>query len=215
MSFEREYYEEYWRSEGKAPPESDPLTQARLKQFLKAAQGMGIALDLGCGNGQGTRILAASIQSVVGLDISHLALVRAKRQTASIDYVQGACGASLPFAAESFDAKYSAEVIEHLLDPQMMFSECHRVLKPSGILFVTTPYHGFLKNMAIAATGFEKHYDVVGPHIRFFTRRALCALLRGNGFAIQNTFYFGRYWPLWMNMAVSAVKTGAHGNSPT
>jgi SAM-dependent methyltransferase len=143
---------------------------------------------------------------VVGLDVSHEALRRAGGLDGAAVYIQGACDAALPFPMSCFDAVYCAEVIEHLLDPETMVHECYRVLKPSGIFFVTTPYHGLIKNVAIAAATFDRHFNATGPHIRFFTRKALRGLLKRNGFEVERVSYLGRFWPLWMNMVVCARK---------
>jgi len=79
-------------------------------------------------------------------------------------------------------------------------------LKPGGILFLTTPYHGLIKNLIVVAAAFERHFDPTGPHIRFFTANSLCRLLVSCGFAIRQISYLGRFWPVWMNMAVCARK---------
>lgn len=207
MSVERRYYEDYWQPGVEAPPEQDPLTEERARLFFHSTRGAGSVLDLGCGSGRAIAKLTGQAGSVVGLDISHAALLQAKVNCPGSSYLQAACDAPLPFSSACFDAVYCAEVIEHLLDPRAMVSECHRILRPSGTLFVTTPYHGLIKNIAIALKGFEKHFDATGPHIRFFTRRSLSGLLRENGFVVQRTWYLGRFWPVWMNMAMSAVKT--------
>ena len=207
VSVEKEYYEKYWHAEAHAPPNTDPLTSLRVKSFLEGVKGARTVLDLGCGNGRGTRLLASAVGNVVGLDISHRSLLWAKKNCSSSNFLQAPCDASLPFASGSFDAVYSAEVIEHVLDPASMVAECHRVLKPAGTLFVTTPFHGRIKNFVIAAVGFEKHFDPDGPHIRFFTEKSLRSLLERNGFEIHRVSYLGRFWPLWMNMAVRALKT--------
>jgi 2-polyprenyl-3-methyl-5-hydroxy-6-metoxy-1,4-benzoquinol methylase len=101
---------------------------------------------------------------------------------------------------------YSAEVIEHLLDPETTVRECNRILKPSGILFLTTPYHGLIKNLVLAAASFDRHFDPTGAHVRFFTENSLRALLVRNGFGVDRFFYLGRFWPFWMDMAVYARK---------
>jgi 2-polyprenyl-3-methyl-5-hydroxy-6-metoxy-1,4-benzoquinol methylase len=120
--------------------------------------------------------------------------------------LQSVCDAELPFPPDSFDAVFCAEVIEHLLDPETMVRECHRVLRPSGIFFVTTPYHGLIKNLVIAAAAFERHFDPTGAHIRFFTSRSLRDLLVRSGFVGERVSYLGRFWPLWMDMVVYARK---------
>ncbi len=45
----------------------------------------------------------------------------------------------IPFADNSFDVCFSVEVIEHLNNPQNIINETHRILKPDGMLFLTTP----------------------------------------------------------------------------
>jgi len=202
---ERSYYEGYWRVPV-APPEEDPLTEERARRFAALCGSQAAVLDFGCGSGRGTRLLDASGRQVVGLDISREALGRARQVDRKGVYVQAACDAPLPFDSNTFDAVYSAEVIEHLLDPRAMVSECRRVLKPGGILFLTTPYHGLIKNLIVVAAAFERHFDPTGPHIRFFTANSLCRLLVSCGFAIRQISYLGRFWPVWMNMAVCARK---------
>ncbi len=65
-------------------------------------------------------------------------------------------GESLPYADQSFDIVYSANVLEHTRDPQAVLMEAFRVLKPGGILHMEMP--NFLSY-------FEGHYMVVQPPI--------------------------------------------------
>ncbi len=78
MRVEKKYYDDYWRPERHAPPESDPLTEIRIKNFLEVAKGARSVLDLGCGNGREIRLLAPAVGRVVGLDISLRPLRRTK-----------------------------------------------------------------------------------------------------------------------------------------
>jgi 2-polyprenyl-3-methyl-5-hydroxy-6-metoxy-1,4-benzoquinol methylase len=205
MDAARNRYAEYWEAAA-PPPENDPLTEERVQHFLRLAPEARTVLDLGCGNGRASRMLADAGKRVVGLDIASAALRKAAAVGASgsVCYVEGSCEAQFPFRAESIDAIYCAEVIEHLVDPQTTLAECRRVLRPGGTLFVSTPYHGWLKNILIASVGFERHFDPSGPHIRFFTPRSLASLMRLHGFSLERTICLGRFWPLWMNMAVVA-----------
>jgi 2-polyprenyl-3-methyl-5-hydroxy-6-metoxy-1,4-benzoquinol methylase len=198
-------YEEYW--DGAAPPpEEDPLTEERVQHFLRLAPNARTVLDLGCGSGRASRLLADAGKKVVGIDISSLALRKATTTPAlgAIEYVMGSCEATLPLRSESVDAVFCADVIEHLLNPQVTIAECYRVLRPGGTLFVSAPYHGRIKNVLVSAIAFERHFDPVGPHIRFFTPHSLASLV--SQFSIERTIYLGRFWPLWMNMVMVARK---------
>ncbi len=72
---------------------------------------------------------------------------------------------------------------------------------------MSTPYHGYLKNLALAATGkLDAHFTVLrdGGHIKFFSRRTLEQMLREQGFEVAGFAGAGR-WPwLWKSMLVKA-----------
>lgn len=151
-------------------------------------------------------LLVAAGYQVTGLDISLAALERARAHAPGTGVVAGAVDSSLPFADASFDAVLSCEVIEHLLDVPRSLAEMRRILQPGGKLFLSTPYHGRMKNLGLAMLGFDRHFDPSGPHIRFFTLKSLIHLLSHNGFQVRKTCCLGRFWPIWMNMLVWAER---------
>jgi ubiquinone/menaquinone biosynthesis C-methylase UbiE len=87
----------------------------------------------------------------------------------------------MPFDDASFDFIWCSEVLEHLFSPLAALKEIRRVLKPGGQFRCTVPYHGLLKNLGIALFAFERHYDPEYPHIRFFTKKSLKALVQRAG----------------------------------
>ena len=97
-------------------------------------------LDFGCNNGYGTNILAAKTADVIGIDVSQAAIDSATQQ-----YVRSGLrfmcvdGGTLPFSDGEFDVVTSFQVVEHLTDPDAYLKEIKRVLRPSGILLLTTP----------------------------------------------------------------------------
>ena len=98
-------------------------------------------LDAGCGTGYGTEILAdAGATRVVGIDVSEAAITEAKsnssRQTS--EFLLGDLH-SLPFADASFDLAVCFEVIEHVENQQLAIAELRRVLRPTGILTISSP----------------------------------------------------------------------------
>jgi 2-polyprenyl-6-hydroxyphenyl methylase/3-demethylubiquinone-9 3-methyltransferase len=84
------------------------------------------------------------------------------------------------------DVILSTEVIEHLYDPRGLLRNAHALLKPGGIIVLTTPYHGYLKNLLLAATGkMDRHFTVLWDHghIKFWSRKTLSEALVEAGFA--------------------------------
>jgi len=72
-----------------------------------------------------------------------------------------------------------------------------------------TPYHGYLKNLAISLLGkWDSHHHVHfdGGHIKYFSVRTLSAMLEREGFEVERLHYFGRAPGLWKNMIAVARK---------
>lgn len=204
MSSVRAYYEEYWRSAAGDAVESDPLTPARLREFGRVVSAPARVLDAGCGTGATTSVLRRLGYRAVGIELSHEALSSAAG--AELPLARCAVDAALPFGDETFDAVYCAEVLEHLFDPGRAISELARVTRIRGHVVVSVPFHGMIKNVLIALTSFETHFDPVGQHIRFFTRRSLVALFEEAGLRVKGTRTLGRCWPVHMNMLIVGEK---------
>ena len=66
---------------------------------------------------------------------------------------------------------WCSEVLEHVADTAHLLLEVRRVLRPGGRLLVTVPFHGRVKAAAIALARFDAHFDPLGQHLRFYTRR--------------------------------------------
>jgi ubiquinone/menaquinone biosynthesis C-methylase UbiE len=95
-------------------------------------------LDVGCGTGYGTAILAEHAQQIVGIDYSSSAVRFARRRYPKVDFrVMNA--EQLHFAEASFDFVFSSENLEHLHDQAAHLKEVRRVLKPGGLCFIATP----------------------------------------------------------------------------
>jgi ubiquinone biosynthesis O-methyltransferase len=98
-------------------------------------------LEVGCGAGDFSISLSAAGAHVTGVDFSpraiELARQKARHHNQSIAF-QVADAQTLPFADDSFDVLFSCECLEHDPDPRRMLSELHRVLKPGGVLILTT-----------------------------------------------------------------------------
>jgi ubiquinone/menaquinone biosynthesis C-methylase UbiE len=178
------YQDEIWRA---LPQERrlDPIVvEFALATARMAGHGGGQArvLDLGCGDGALAARLAAQGADVTGLDPSHEALARARRQYPALRLATPDVGGTLPFADNSFEAVVCMNVLQHVADTQLLLSEARRVLVPGGHLAVAVPWHGIVKNGVIALGSFERHHDPLEPVLRFYTARSLRGVLTQLGF---------------------------------
>ena len=99
-----------------------------------------VVLDLGCNSGYGTNLLSEKAIKIIGVDVSSLAIETAKSKYKKNNLnFQLVDGIKLPFEDATFDAVTSFQVIEHLVDYEIYFNEIKRVLRPSGVLILTTP----------------------------------------------------------------------------
>jgi hypothetical protein len=77
---------------------------------------------------------------------------------------------------------------------------------------IGTPYHGYLKNLALAVTGrMDAHFSVLhdGGHIKFFSVKSLSQLMRAHAFDDLSFTFYGRAPWLWKNMICHARKAAA------
>ena len=97
-------------------------------------------LDVACGEGYGSSFMADVARSVVGVDISDEAVQHASSTytKANLMFRQGSATA-LDFNDASFDVVVSFETIEHLAEQAQMLAEIRRVLRPDGLLVISSP----------------------------------------------------------------------------
>jgi SAM-dependent methyltransferase len=96
-----------------------------------------VVADLGAGGGAACTSLAGHGLCPIACDIvpdAHRAARDRQIAAVGMDITAG-----LPFRAGSLDGILAGEIIEHLFDPGHLLRECHRVLRPGGMLVVTTP----------------------------------------------------------------------------
>ncbi len=84
-----------------------------------------------------------------------------------------------------------------------------KVLVSGGYLIISTPYHGYLKNLAIAiANKFDSHFTALwdGGHIKFWSKQSLSKLLFEEGFDVKKFVGAGRFPYLWKSMILLGQK---------
>jgi 2-polyprenyl-6-hydroxyphenyl methylase/3-demethylubiquinone-9 3-methyltransferase len=180
-------------------------------------------VDIGCGNGALCRELASRGYEVVGCEPSAESLHFAQREAPELVFHRlGVDDDPFPIGNESFDVAIAIEVIEHLVRPRNLPRFAGQLLRPGGHLIISTPYHGYLKNLVLAlANKWDAHLNPFwdGGHIKFWSRKTLSQLLKESGFRIVRFIGAGRLPFLWKSMIVVAQKLEAseqliNGDSP-
>lgn len=167
--------------------------------------------DLGCGNGYLAGLLARNGYELTGVDASQSGIAIARgRYGSTATFLEARIDESLPAALGSnFDAVVSSDVIEHLYRPRELPRCAARLLRSGGWLIIGTPYHGYLKNLALSILNrWDAHHGVdrEGGHIKFFSVDTLSQLIESEGFSTRRFAYHGRVAWLWKNMVCIAKK---------
>jgi ubiquinone biosynthesis O-methyltransferase len=164
-------------------------------------------LDIGCGNGALTASLAQRGAAVTGMDLSESGIALARAAHPDVRFEVGSVYDDLRARFGTFDRVVALEVIEHLFDPRTFLRRAFEALKPGGRLVLSTPYHGYLKNVVLALSGkLDAHFTVLwdGGHIKFFSERTLAAMLQEAGFVDLRFQGAGRVPLLWKSLVASA-----------
>lgn len=163
---------------------SSDAIYAAIEQSIRADAFRGDVLDFGCGVGQMARRLRAGggFSSVTGIDL----LLPGGDGDGSVRWVVADLNEVLPLRRERFDLVVAAEVLEHLENPRAMARELFRVLRPGGLLILTTPNNeSFRALLSLLVRG---HFVAFGEssypaHITAVVRRDLVRLLSEAGFS--------------------------------
>ncbi|TFF40856.1 class I SAM-dependent methyltransferase [Mucilaginibacter psychrotolerans] len=166
-------------------------------------------LDLGCGNGYLVNYLISLGYNAYGTDASEIGITIARGQNPGRFFVQDLSTDKLPEELQglAFDTVISTEVIEHLYDPEGFIDFCRAALTPGGEIIISTPYHGYLKNLLISlGNKWDQHLNPVwlGGHIKMWSAKTLSGLLTAKGFTVTGFEGCGRIPYLWKSMIVKA-----------
>jgi len=204
--------EDYGWSSDQGPHSCGYITP-RILQVLDSLQ-IRRVLDLGAGNGTLCALMAAAGYDVVGIEYDREGVQIASRSHPGIPFHRYGVQddpEDLLRKEGKFDAVVSTEVIEHLFSPHLLPAYAAATLEEGGYLVVSTPYHGYAKNLALSIfDAWDKHHTALwhGGHIKFWSRKTLTRLLHDNGFAVVDFSGVGRLPYLWKSMVLVARKTG-------
>jgi 2-polyprenyl-6-hydroxyphenyl methylase/3-demethylubiquinone-9 3-methyltransferase len=165
-------------------------------------------LDLGCGNGALTARIRQAGKRVSGIDFTPSGIERARRENPGVTFHVHDLNEPLPDSMRGqFDAVVSAEVIEHLFLPRTLFARCREALGDHGHAIITTPFHGYWKNLAIVLSGqSDRHWAPLTDygHIKFFSKKTLQQIARECGFEPLRVVGAGRIPLLAATMVMTA-----------
>lgn len=160
---------EWWNPTGKFKPlhKFNPVrltyikekVSARFDRDIKATDALaGLRiLDIGCGGGLLCEPMARLGAEIVGVDASatniNVASLHAEQSGLCIDY-RATTAEALSAEGETFDIILNMEVVEHVADVPLFLSECSKMLRPGGLMFIAT-INRTMKAWGLAIIGAE------------------------------------------------------------
>lgn len=167
------------------------------------------AFDLGCGNGSFASWLSKQGFAVSGVDPSESGIATANATHPEINLTAGSAYDPLHESFGTFPLLISLEVVEHVYAPRDYASCVFNLLEPGGYALISTPYHGYLKNLTLALTGkMDKHFTALWDHghIKFWSPQTLTQLLEEAGLEVKRIDRVGRIPQLAKSMLLLARK---------
>jgi len=135
----------------------------------------GRLLDVGCGEGTFTRVLANGFREVHGIDVQEHYLARFRETVKGDDRfsVLNMSASAMKFADDFFDSIVSIETLEHVPELAAAAAEISRVLRPGGELLITVPNRWFpFENHGIRIGSWQKHGRIpLLPYLPWLHRR--------------------------------------------
>ena len=175
-------------------PVLDYEQQVRSRAVLArlVAQPGELILDIGCGNARDIIPILEAGATVVGVDLSAGMIEQARQDLAIAGYrdvrLEVGDATQLAFASGTFDKVLCSEVIEHIPDASQAIREMARVLKPGGVLVISTPnrrsWYGF-DRYGVWTGLLRRRWN--HPFDNWRTMRELRSLLEHDGFTLSST----------------------------
>ncbi|MEW6418480.1 MAG: class I SAM-dependent methyltransferase [Nitrospirota bacterium] len=159
----------------------------RLKIIREIGPERGRLLDIGCGTGIFLKIASFFYESI-GFDISRCATELAVKNLG----VKAICGTifDIDFRSQLFDVITMWDVIEHLKDPNNYIEKVSQIIRPGGLLVLST---GNIKSLMFRIQ--KKNWHLLTPpqHLFYFSPQTISVLLKNHGFKIIKISYNGQY----------------------
>lgn len=165
--------------------------------------------ELGCGNGSVANALTSEGWYVEGVDPSSQGIAQAKENYPHLKLSSGSAYDDLVAQYGQFPVVVSLEVVEHLYAPRIYATTIFQLLQSGGTAIISTPYHGYWKNLVMAITGkMDAHFTALwdNGHIKFWSIETLSELLYEAGFVDLRFERVGRIPALAKSMIAIARK---------
>jgi len=171
------YYDEFYEGDAQRDPRQENRAQRHIRRLMRYATKPGRLLDIGAGDGYLLNAARTVGWQVEGLELSEPRVKHAKEWFDLALRSEDLRAA--PFEKESFDAIGMFQLIEHVHDPKALLTRVNDLLRPGGIVMLSTPN--------VLAYG-RKNRDVnswrIPRHLFFFTPRTLVNAVEGAGFTV-------------------------------
>jgi 2-polyprenyl-6-hydroxyphenyl methylase/3-demethylubiquinone-9 3-methyltransferase len=184
----------WWDPDSESKPLHD-INPLRVDYIDKQAGGLDgkRVLDIGCGGGILAEALAARGARVTGIDVADQSLQVAKmhlhESNLEVDYQLSTAEDFAGQHPAEFDVVTCLEMLEHVPDPDAVVAAAARLLKPGGVLVLST-LNRKPKSFALAIVGAEYVLGMIprGTHQyrKFIKPSELAASVRANGLAVRD-----------------------------
>jgi SAM-dependent methyltransferase len=175
------YYAKYWINEKNIRNGEKKIRKLKriLRPVLKKAPGKTF-LDIGCNTGFGVEAARELGHVATGIDLSGEAIEIAQRLYPQNRFIAGTAQ-DFAQSGESYDAILCREVIEHMPEIHSFMAAMRSLLKPGGVLWLTTPDAEHFR----VPKNFPEWKEVIPPeHVSFFNLNSLRRLLGEYGIEI-------------------------------
>lgn len=145
-------------------------------------------LDIACGEGYGSNLLAGKAKAVTGMDIDRGVINRASKKYSkdNLTFLVGTVD-QIPARDQSFDVVVSFETLEHTNEHEQIFRELKRVLRPDGLLIISTPEKKYYSDL----TGYQNPF-----HLKEVYEREFISLIKN---------HFSYHYCLYQSSGLSSV----------
>ncbi len=156
-----------------------------LRFMTLSGEPLGSLLDVGCGGGRFLNRMKKRGWQVEGTDFDEQAANKVTARYGIKTHVGDLSQCNLP--ADSFDVVTMSQAIEHLYDPQATLRECLRILKPGGLLVMTTP-----NALSLGAAEFGAYWRgwEAPRHLHLFSVKSLRGLTQRSGFDVTEAITY-------------------------